>query len=189
MVLFTLGTGVGGGLIMDDAIIEGRHSHAGEVGHIRIELTHPRACPCGRMGCLEAYASAPAVVKRTQEALSATDAESVLRGRDAISARDVFDAASDHDPLAVKMVEETAYYLAIGAVNLMHTLDPDMIVFGGGMIASGMPFLERIRRHVRELAFPVPAERTKIEFAQLGASAGFIGAAGCSRALFRRCSK
>ena len=70
MVLFTLGTGVGGGIIIGDRVMEGRHSHGGEVGHIKIEMTNPRLCGCGRRGCLEAYASATAVVKRTREALA-----------------------------------------------------------------------------------------------------------------------
>jgi len=70
-------------------------------------------------------------------------------------------------------------------MNLMHVIDPDMIVFGGGMIAAGESFLERIRRHVRELAFPVPAEKTQVRYAQLGSDAGFIGAAACARKLYR----
>ena len=87
--------------------------------------------------------------------------------------------------MAAKIVEETAFYLAVGAMNLMHTIDPDMVVFAGGMIAAGEPFLERIRHHVRELAFPVPAARTQIRYAQLGGDAGFIGAAACGRRLVR----
>src|SRR5437868_2807219 len=79
------------------------------------------------------------------------------------------------DELADKIVEETAYYLAVGATNMMHTIDPDMVVFGGGMIAAGEGFLDRIRRHIRQLAFPVPAAKTQIRYAQLGTDAGFIG--------------
>ena len=81
-------------------------------------------------------------------------------------------------------MRETAHYLAVGAVCLMHTIDPDIVLFGGGMIAAGEPFLERIRRHVRELAFPVPAQNTQIVFATLGSDAGFIGAAACGRQLY-----
>ena len=82
-------------------------------------------------------------------------------------------------------MEETAFYLAVGATNLMHTIDPDMVVFGGGMIATGAWFLERIREHVSKLAFPVPAAKTQIRYAQLGSDAGFIGAAACARQLLR----
>jgi glucokinase len=110
----------------------------------------------------------------------------VLRVQGDLTARDIFEAAASGDALADKIVEETAFFLAVGATNLMHTIDPDMVVFGGGMTAAGDSFLQRIRQHVRELAFPVPAEKTQICFAQLGTDAGFIGAAGCGRQLFYR---
>jgi glucokinase len=87
--------------------------------------------------------------------------------------------------LAKTIVEETVFYLAVAATNLMHAIDPDMVVFGGGMIAAGEAFLERIRQRVKELAFPVLAERTQIRYAQLGIDAGFIGAAACGRLVFR----
>ena len=92
-------------------------------------------------------------------------------------------AADAGDPLADQIVEETAFYLAVGTMNMMHSIDPDMVVFGGGMTAAGERFLERIRHHVRELAFPVPAARTLIRYAQLGTDAGFIGAEACARQL------
>src|SRR5262249_39362077 len=152
--------------------VEGEHSHGAELGHLRIEMSNPRQCGCGRWGCLEAYASATAVVKRTYEALAQDGGRSALHRLlgdwEEITAKAVFDAAAAGDELAVKLVEDTAFYLAVGATNLMHTIDPDMVVFGGGMIAAGDSFLERIRRHVRQLAFPVPAEKTVIRYAQLG---------------------
>jgi glucokinase len=194
MVLFTLGTGVGGGIVIGDAIIEGEHSHGAEIGHHRIEITNPRQCGCGRWGCLEAYASATAVVKRTLEAIRKRGIRSslqrVLKREGELTAKDVFDAAAT-DAVARKIVAETAFYLAVGAVNMMHTIDPDMIVFGGGMIATGEGFLNQIRKHVNELAFPVPAAKTEIRYAELGSDAGFIGAAACGRHLLleRRRSK
>ena len=188
MVLFTLGTGVGGGIIIGDLILEGEHSHGAEIGHMKIEMTKPRQCGCGRWGCLEAYASATAVVKRATEALSQKGVKSQLQAsrnkEGGLTARDIFDAASAGDYLADKIVEDTAYYLAVGAMNMMHTIDPAMIVFGGGMIAAGETFLKRIRMFIKELAFPVPAERTTICYAQLGNDAGFIGAAACGRKIF-----
>jgi glucokinase len=187
MVLFTLGTGVGGGIIIGDMVIEGEHSHGAELGHMKIEISHHRQCGCGRWGCLEAYASATAVVKRAVETLSKRGTKSSLKdlmGKEGgLTARDIFDAANDGDKIADQIVEETALYLAIGATNMMHTIDPDMIVYGGGMIAAGESFLDRIRKHVRQLAFPVPAEKTRIVYASLGSDAGFIGAAGCARQL------
>jgi glucokinase len=188
MVLFTLGTGIGGGIILGDRILEGEHSHAGELGHIRVELSRPRPCPCGRLGCLEAYASALSVVQRTQEALAEAGGRSSLAAlaeQGELTSRDVFVAADSGDALAARVVEETAFYLAVGAMNLMHVIDPDLVVFGGGMMAAGEPFLERIRHHIRALAFPVPAERTRVCCAELGSDAGFIGAAACGRQLVR----
>src|SRR5262249_2047478 len=152
-----------------------------------IEMTKPRQCGCGRWGCLEAYASATAVVKRAQDALGKRGAKSPLKAMSnkegGLTARDIFDAAAAGDALADQIVEDTAYYLAVGTMNMMHTIDPDMVVFAGGMIAAGEDFLQRIRKHVRQLAFPVPAAKTQIVYAQLGSDAGFIGAAACARQL------
>jgi glucokinase len=188
LVMFTLGTGIGGGIILFDRVVEGKHSHGAEIGHMKIEMTNPRQCGCGRWGCLEAYASATAVVKRAREALAADKVDSrlkeVVSQTDAeLTARAVFEAAAAGDALAAKLVDETAYYLAVGAMNMMHIIDPEMVVFGGGMIAAGETFLNRIRDYVRPMAFPVLAERTQIRYAQLGSDAGFIGAAACARLL------
>jgi glucokinase len=189
MVLFTLGTGVGGGIVIGDLVVEGEHSHGAELGHMKIELTNPRQCGCGLWGCLEAYASATAIVNRTREALEQdggiSPLHAVLRAQGDLTAKDVFDAAAHGDALADKVVEETAYYLAVGAANAMHVINPDVVVYSGGMIAAGESFLERIRRHVRRLALPVPAEKTQLRYAQLGSDAGFIGAAACARKLYR----
>jgi glucokinase len=183
MVMFTLGTGIGGGIVVGGAILQGRHSHGGECGHIIIETNHGRRCSCGALGHLEAYASATAVVKRALEALDANPGPSLLRSieRSELSSRAVSNAAQVGDPLAQRLMRETSHFLAVGAVSLMHTIDPDIVLFGGGMIAAGLTFLEDIRTDIRSMAFPVPAARTRIEYAQLGGEAGFIGAAGCAR--------
>jgi glucokinase len=129
------------------------------------------------------------VVKRTLELLAEKPTESSLskqlgRGEE-ITARAVFIAAAEGDTLAGQIVEETAFYLAVAATNMLHTIDPNVVVFAGGMIAAGEPFLERIRWHVHQLAFPVPAAKTQIRYAELGSDAGFIGAAGCGRLLWK----
>lgn len=190
MVLFTLGTGVGGGIVIGDLVLEGQHSHGGELGHMKIEMTNPRQCGCGRWGCLEAYASATSVVKRAQEALGQPGVRSPLsragNKEGGMTARDIFDAAEGGDALAEKIVEDTAYYLAIGAMNMIHAINPDVVVFAGGMVAAGEGFLKSIRKHIKQLAFPVPAERTRIMYARLGSDAGFIGAAGCGRQIYRK---
>jgi glucokinase len=190
MVMFTLGTGIGGGIIIDDRIIQGQHSHGGEVGHVKIELTNPRKCGCGRLGCLEAYASATSVVKRAQEAVARNPGTSklddLLQGSgEEFTSRSIFTAAAQGDALAAKIVDETAYYLAVGAMNMMHIIDPDMVVFTGGMIAAGDAFLERIRHYVKQLAFPVPASKTHIRYAQLGSEAGYIGSAACAKLMVK----
>lgn len=188
MVLFTLGTGIGGGIVLFDRVVEGQHSHGAELGHMKIEMTSPRLCGCGARGCLEAYASATAVVLRTREALAVDKTQTsplhrLVAQPEGLTSRAVFDAAAAGDGLADRIVEETAFYLAVGTTNLLHVIDPDMVVFGGGMIAAGEKFLDRIRRHVSELALPVPANKAKIRYAELGSDAGFIGAAACGRHL------
>jgi glucokinase len=186
LVMFTLGTGIGGGIVVGGKIIQGRHSHGGECGHIIIEAHHGRRCSCGAFGHLEGYASATALVQRAREALVAGNDESRLAALDPreLTSRAIAEAAHAGDPLAVRLMHETAHYLAVGAVSLMHTIDPDLVLFGGGMIAAGDAFLEDIRTRIRTMAFPVPAERTRVEYARLGSDAGFIGAAGCARMQF-----
>ncbi len=183
MVLFTLGTGIGGGIVLDDRILEGAHSHGGELGHTKIEVVNGRPCGCGQRGCLEMYASATAVVASTVEALRRDGTQSILRSVEELTAKSVFDAAATGDSLAESIVDRTAYYLAAGAANVMHTVDPELICFAGGMIAAGEPFLNLIRKYVHELAFAWPAERVIIQYATLGTDAGVIGAAGCARML------
>lgn len=189
MVLFTLGTGVGGGIIIDNRIIEGEHSHGGELGHLRIALPEQgRLCGCGARGCLEAYASATAVVRRTREALAAWRGPTRLRdyytATDAeLTTRLIFDLAENGDELACTLVEETAYYLALGATAVIAVVDPEMIVFGGGMAEAGEGFRARIETYVRRFGLPYPSRQVRIALAQLGPDAGVIGAAGCARQL------
>lgn len=183
LVMFTLGTGIGCGIVAEGQILEGRHSHGGECGHIVIQMENGRLCSCGAYGHLEAYASATALVKRAEEALE-YDRDSLLleaQERGTLTSRAVSEAAERGDVLARRLMRETARYLAVGAVCLMHTIDPDIVLFGGGMIAAGPSLLADIRTEVKALAFPIPAERTRIEYAQLGGDAGFIGAAACAR--------
>jgi glucokinase len=183
LAMFTLGTGIGCGIVDHGKIIEGRHSHGAECGHMIIQMENARQCTCGAYGHLEAYASATALVKRATEALQAGH-DSTLREHLAagtLSARTIDIAAVAGDPLAQRLMRETAHYLAVGAVNVMHTIDPDIVLFGGGMIAAGPKFLEDIRADIKVMAFPVPAAKTLIAYAELGGDAGFIGAAGCAR--------
>jgi len=186
LVLFTLGTGIGCGIVDEGRIIEGRHSHGGECGHIIIQMDNARQCSCGGYGHLEGYASATALVKRAVEALEGEPAASLLRKIPAcdLTSRAIDEAAKGGDPLARRLMRETARYLAVGAVCLIHTIDPDIVLFSGGMIAAGPSFLEDIRTDIRAMAFPTIAHKIRIEYAELGGDAGFIGAAGCARMAF-----
>jgi glucokinase len=189
LVLFTLGTGIGCGIVEEGRIIDGRHSHGGECGHIIIQMDNARQCSCGGYGHLEAYASATALVKRAIEALQHDPAPSLLRDipADDLTSRAIDQAANAGDALARRLMRETARYLAVGTVCLMHTIDPDIVLFSGGMIAAGPPFLEDIRSDVKSMAFPTLAKHVRIDYAELGGDAGFIGAAGCARAAFGKC--
>ncbi len=188
LVMFTLGTGIGCGIVVNGLILEGRHSHGAECGHIIIQMENARRCSCGAYGHLEAYASATALVKRAQEALAQDDQPSRLRDLDPdhITSRVISEAAAAGDALGRRLMRETAHYLAVGAVSLMHTIDPDLILFGGGMINAGESLLEDIRHDVRQMAFPIPAAKTRVEFARLGEEAGFVGAAGWARKVLSR---
>jgi len=186
LVLFTLGTGIGGGIIIEGRILEGRHSHGAECGHIVIQMENGRQCSCGAFGHLEAYASATALVKRAEEALELGEMSALREAMaaDALTGRAVSEAAAAGDPLARRLMRETARYLAVGAVSLMHTIDPEIVLFAGGMIKAGPTFLEAIRSDIRAMAFPIPAAKTRVDYAELGGAAGFIGAAGCARMAF-----
>lgn len=188
MVLLTLGTGIGCGIIVEGMVIEGRHSHGAECGHIIIQMENGRRCGCGAYGHLEAYASATALVKRARELLARETVPSLLRDLSDhdLTSRAINQAAESGDELARRLMKETAYYLAVGSVSLLHTIDPDMLLFSGGMIAAGANFLDEIRQHIQTMAFPAVAKGTRIEYAELGGDAGFIGAAGCARLAFGR---
>jgi glucokinase len=187
MALYTLGTGIGCGIIDHGRIISGQHSHGSECGHMIIQAIGGREHPPGYFGRLEAYASATALVLRANEALEAGESSSLSAALASgeLTAELIDDHSKAGDPLAVRLMKETAYFLAVGAVSLMHTIDPDIIHYGGGMAASGPAFLEDIRAGIKRMAFPVPAAKTRVEYALLGTDAGFIGAAGWARELRR----
>lgn len=194
LVMLTLGTGVGGGIIIDEMIIEGEHSHGGELGHLRIDMPdRGRLCGCGARGCLEAYGSASAVVARAREEMAAWRGPTTLKqyytaNDEDFTAKIIFDLAMAGDDCAMKVVKDTAYYLALGATAVIATVDPDMIVFGGGMVAAGERFRQMIEEDVKRYGLPFPTRTVKIRFAQLGSDAGFIGAAGCARLLLKSSS-
>ena len=197
LVLFTLGTGIGCGIIIGDTSIDGENSHGGECGHIVIRYTDDaRMCGCGRRGHLEAYASATAVTKRTREALDA-GRESSLNGRlnnkcTKLNPKLVAEEAEKGDLLSNEIISDTARYMGVGISILMHTVDPSCILLGGAMTFGGNDaelgrrFLQEVKEEVNRQVFALLAERITIEYAALGGDAGFIGAAGLARAAYRK---
>ena len=184
LVMFTLGTGVGGGIVIGGTILEGRHSHGGECGHIIIEAREWPAMFVRRLrasrGLCVGHGTGAARHRGSRGTRRSQHAAFDQAGRSQQPGDLGGGAAGDH--LAQRLMRETAHYLAVGAVSLMHTIDPDIVALRRGHDrAPDLPFLEDIRGDIRSMAFPVPAARTRIEYAQLGGEAGFIGAAGCAQ--------
>jgi glucokinase len=194
VVMFTLGTGVGGGIIIGDFLIEGDHSHGGELGHLIIDCRDD-ALEVNGKGHLESFASATGVIARVKIALE-QGAVTSIRARvdqgEAISPLMVMQEAEKGDAYAHRLILETAEYLAIGIVTMMHTIDPGIVVIGGAMTFGGhdhplgREFLERIRAVVKQRAYPIPAAKCIIDYAQLGGDAGYIGAAGIARTAYHK---
>lgn len=193
-VLITLGTGVGTGIILDDRLIAGANDHAAECGHVAVDFGEDaRMCSCGRKGHLEAYASASAVAARAREAASRNPDSalaSVLETAGDLTARDVYDCAQKKDSSALETIDQTAEYLARGIADLAHTIDPEIVLLGGAMdfggenCQLGQRFLMRIDQMVRPAVFQRIADHLRIEFACLGGSAGWIGAAGLAKRVY-----
>lgn len=179
VVGITIGTGIGGGLVIDGRLHHGASDVAGEIGHTTIE-TDGRRCKCGNYGCLEAYASGPAIVERAREAL-ASDGASALRqvnGGDlgALTAQHVYDAARAGDELARTVVRDAARYLGAGIANLLNLINPDVVVLAGGVTAAGEELLTPLRAEARRRAFRPAFDAARIVPGELGSRAGVVGA-------------
>lgn len=172
LVCITLGTGVGGGVIDEGRIMTGHRGVAGEMGHIVIQAGGA-PCPCGMAGCLEAYTSATAIVRRAREALPEYPA-SALHSVEPLTSKAIFMAAPA-DPLAEHIVAETAWYLALGLASILNMVAPEVILIGGGVSLAGEPFLDRVRTHLESWA--MTRGRVRLALCRLGDDAGVIGAA------------
>jgi glucokinase len=191
IIMLTLGTGVGGGIIVGDQSIDGENSHGSECGHIIIDNSPAaRMCGCGQPGHLEAYCSATALVARTHELIAqgrATSLTQRINEMSPLTALMISEEADRGDSLSYEVIMELATWLGLGIVTLMHTIDPGAVILGGAMNfgghddAVGRRFIEQVRTIVRKRAFPIPAQKTTIDFAALGGDAGYIGAAGIAR--------
>lgn len=188
MVFFTLGTGIGGGIVNGRKLLDGVGDNAAELGHMII-YPDGRKCNCGQRGCVEAYASASSTARRAREAVEAGQESvlgKVLEAHGEITCKDVYDALAAGDALAKEVTDGSAKALAILCVNLLHVTEPARIVFAGGMIAAGDALLDRIRYYFDELIWGLKKETVEICFATVGEDAGIIGAAVMAKSLVVR---
>lgn len=191
LVFWTLGTGVGGGIIIGDTIVEGENSHGSECGHLILEMDGGRLCEgTDQWGTLEAYSSATALIKRCREALDAgckTSVRARVEAGEELTPILIAAEAKAGDQLSDELIMETARYLGVASTTMIHVINPAMVLIGGAMTFGrnetelGRRFIQRIRDEVQKRAFKVPASSTVIDYATLGGDAGFIGAAGCAR--------
>lgn len=174
-ICVTLGTGVGGGIILNGNILRGVDGTAGEIGHICVEpLGEP--CGCGSRGCVEQYSSATAVVRLTRE-LENQYPKSILQNKTRLTSLDVYEAGKTGDELALEVFRKMGFYLGIALADLVNVLNPEIIVIGGGAAAGWDLFIGHIQDQIRKRAFDEPAARAKLVRAELGDDAGILGAA------------
>ena len=175
IIMVTLGTGVGGGIIIDGKPLVGAHGAGGEIGHLCVNYEETDHCGCGNTGCLEQYASATGITRLANIRLAKDDTSSVLRGQE-VSAKTVFDAVKAEDAVAKEIAEEFGKYLGHAMANLAAVADPSAIVIGGGVSKAGEVLLEYVEKNFKERAFFANKD-TEFVLATLGNDAGICGAA------------
>jgi glucokinase len=183
MVFFTLGTGIGCGIVSRGQLIQGVGGNGAEVGHMIVD-PDGESCNCGQQGCVEAIASAYHTGRRAQNAVESGQASSlkqILDDQGEISCKDVYAHLAQGDSLAQRITNETHRALAIMCVNMLHVTEPARFVFAGGMIAAGDVLLHGIREQFNELIWTLKPETVEIVFASLGEDAGIYGAAALGR--------
>ncbi len=175
VLLLTLGTGVGGGIIVDGKILIGAHGAGGEIGHIHVEDQIEEHCGCGNQGCLEQFASATGIARLARVALAESEEPSLLREGE-VTAKAVFDALKEGDELAKRVVERFGKYLGTAISVMAGILDPEVIVIGGGVSKAGWILLDYIRKYYKPYAYK-SSKDTEFALAQLGNDAGIYGCA------------
>lgn len=175
LVVVTLGTGVGGGVIIDGQVLVGTNGAGGEIGHICINYDETETCGCGKTGCLEQYASATGVVKLAKKRLTGNTDETVLNIED-VTAKDVFDAVKEGDKVAIEIAEEFGAYLGKGLATVSAVVDPEIFVIGGGVSKAGEILFKFIEKGYMDRAF-FANKAVKFALAELGNDAGIYGAA------------
>lgn len=174
-IFVTLGTGVGGGIILGGKVLSGAHGVGGEVGHITVNAPDRAPCTCGKRGCVEQYASANGIVRVTRERLAASQEPSSLRALESITAKDVFDAAKNGDAFAVAALEQVFDYLGEALASACCVCDPERIILGGGVSKAGQYLLDGVERHFKVHMFHA-CKGTEFSLATLGNDAGMYGA-------------
>ena len=174
MVMVTLGTGVGGGIIVDGKVIAGANGAGGEIGHITVNNDEIEACNCGQYGCLEQYTSATGIVRMAKRKLAKTDEETSLRSVEELSAKIIFDEAKKGDKIAGELVEELGKILGSTLSNIAAVTNPEVIVIGGGVSKAGQILIDTIRKHFTESVFHA-CKDTRFVLAGLGNDAGMYG--------------
>ena len=175
MVFVTLGTGVGGGIVVDGKLLYGAHGAGGEIGHMVANPMETIPCTCGNYGCLEQYGSATGIVRLAKRALGEKDTPSALRNVENLTCKDVLDAAKAEDELAKEVMEQVFAYLGAGIANVCNTVDPDAVVIGGGVSKAGKMLLDGVERHFKRHVFHAVAP-VQFRLAELGNDAGAYGA-------------
>ncbi len=179
LVLLTVGTGIGGGIIIDGKLYNGSSGSAGEIGHMTIDVNGPRDT-CGNTGCLEALVSGPVMERQAKERINQGERSSLVEmvGKiEDITAEDIGAAARAGDPLSLDIIGGAATYLGVGMVNLVNIFNPELIIVGGGAAKLGDLLLEPARKVVQERAFRISSQAVRIVTAELGNEAGILGAA------------
>ena len=177
LVAVTLGTGVGGGVIIGQKIIAGKHGLAGEIGHIHIRDEETESCNCGGVGCVEQISSATGIAREARRKMAATDAPSAMREfGDDITAKDVLDAAKAGDALALETMEVVGHYLGLALAQISMVVDPEVFVLGGGVSKAGQFLIDTIYKHYDKYT-PISKNKSGIVLATLGNDAGIYGAA------------
>lgn len=176
VILVTLGTGVGGGIIVDGKIVAGHHGAGGEIGHANVMHDETETCNCGNKGCLEQYTSATGIVRLAKQELASSEAPSVLREEKELSAKAVLDGYKSGDALSVRVMDKVGEILGGALAMFTAVVDPETIVIGGGVSKAGQPLVDCIASHYKKYAFSACRE-TPIVIANLGNDAGIYGAA------------
>lgn len=177
LVMVTLGTGVGGGVIIDEKIVAGKHGVGGEIGHIHVRDEETEHCNCGGTGCVEQVASATGIAREARRMMAASDAPSAMRKYgDGITAKDVLDEAKAGDAMALEVVETVGHYLGVMLAQVAMTVDPEIFVIGGGVSKAGQFLIDVIWKYFDAFT-PISKNKAKIGLAQLGNDAGIYGAA------------